>query len=78
LFAAVLSRGELVMAYSRLAATATMEAARGCVVSEEEQTIDAGQKERQIGNNVKKVGNTEKGTIIREFIIRARVGNATI
>ena len=66
------------MAYSRLAATQTMEAARGCVVSEEEQAIDAGQKERQIGDDVKKVGRTEKGTIIRKFIIRLRWGNATL
>lgn len=47
---------------------------QGCVVSEEEQAIDAGQKERQIGNDVKKVGRTEKATIIRKFIIHLRWG----
>ena len=54
------------------------KAAGGCLFPEEEQAMDADKKERQIGDDVKKVGNTEKRALIRELIICLGLWNATV
>ena len=40
--------------------------------------MDADQEERQIGDDVKKVGNIEKRAIIRELIVRIGLRNAAV